>query len=251
MRALRILLIIIVIVGGLFVIADRVAVHFAQNEAADRIKTNEHLAETPSVSIDGFPFLTQVASGELDEIHVGIKDYEVATGTAGKNGGAGADTLRIDDLNADMHGVDFSSDYSSATARTATGTATISYDELLKAAKSEPTEIIPGVTAQILGLSDGGNGKIKVKVRIQGPTKALSQTTSLLSSITVENGIVKVHADSLPKTGLTLAEQKVRSITDFQQAIDQLPGGIKIDKVEAAEDGVHITAKGTNVSVTG
>jgi hypothetical protein len=251
MRALRILLIIIVVLGGLFVIADRVAVHLAQNEAADRIKTNENLAETPSVSIDGFPFLTQVASGELDEIHVGIKDYEVATGTAGKNGGAGADTLRIDDLNADMHGVDFSGDYSSATARTATGTATISYDELLKAAKSEPTEIIPGVTAQILGLSDGGNGKIKVKVKIQGPTKALSQTTSLLSSITVENGVVKVHADSLPKTGLALAEQKVRSITDFQQTIDQLPGGIKIDKVEAAQEGVHITAKGTNVSVTG
>lgn len=30
MRALRILLIIVVILGGLFVIVDRVAVHFAQ-----------------------------------------------------------------------------------------------------------------------------------------------------------------------------------------------------------------------------
>ena len=251
MRALRILLIVVVILGGLFTIADRVAVHFAQSEAADRIKTNEHLAETPSVSIDGFPFLTQVAGGELDEIHVGIKDYEVTTGTAGKSGAAGAGTIRIDDLHADMHGVDFSSDYSSATARTATGTATISYDELLKAAKPQPTEVLPGFTAQVLGLSDGGNGKIKVKVRIQGPTKALSQTTSLLSSVTVEGDTVKVHADSLPKTGVDLAEQRIRSITDFQQVIDKLPGGIRIDKVEAAEEGVHITAKGTDVNVTG
>lgn len=251
MRALRIILIIVVVLGGLFVIADRVAVHLAQNEAADRIKTNEHLTETPSVSIDGFPFLTQVAGGELDEIHVGIKDYEVDTGTAGGNGGA--DTIRIDDLEADMHGVDFSGDYSSATARTATGTATISYAELLKAAKSEPTEVVPGVTAKVLALSDGGNGKIKVKVRLEGSVlgQKIAQTTSLLSSVTVEGDTVKVHADSLPKTGVELAEQKIRSITDFQQVIDKLPGGIRIDKVEAAEEGVHITAKGTDVNVTG
>ncbi|MDQ0787810.1 DUF2993 domain-containing protein [Streptomyces sp. B3I8] len=253
MRALRILLIVVVILGGLFTIADRVAVHFAQSEAADRIKTNEHLAETPSVSIDGFPFLTQVAGGELDEIHVGIKDYEVATGTAGKSGAAGAGTIRIDDLHADMHGVDFSSDYSSATARTATGTATISYDELLKAAKPEPTQVFPGVTAKVLGLSDGGNGKIKVKVRLEGSVgpKKFSQTTSILSSVTVEGDTVKVHADSLPETGLGLVERDVRSVTDFQQVIDKLPGGIKIDKVEAAQEGVHITAKGTDVDVTG
>ncbi|MFE0510626.1 DUF2993 domain-containing protein [Streptomyces sp. NPDC058964] len=248
MRALRILLIVVVILGGLFVVADRVAVYFAEGEAADKLKTTENLAATPDVSIKGFPFLTQVAGGSLDDVEVGIKDYEAATGK-------GTEKIRIDDLKAHMKGVEFSGDYSSATASTATGTATISYDELLKTAKSEPTELVPGVRADVVGLSDGGNGKIKVAVRVKGTVAGaipVDRTLSVLSSVTVENDKVQVHADSLPAIkGLALAENRVRQITDFQQAIDQLPGGIKLDKVQAAADGVEISVRGSHVRLAG
>ncbi|MHC3469058.1 LmeA family phospholipid-binding protein [Streptomyces sp. 7R007] len=246
MRALRILLIVVVILGGLFVIADRVAVHLAQNEAADKIRTTEGLDSTPDVSIKGFPFLTQVASGELDDVQVGIKDYDADTG-AGSSGGP--KTIRIDDLKADMKGVSFSGDYSSATAAHATGTALVSYDELVKAAKSEPTRIFPGVHAQVVGLSDGGNGKIKVEIKVT--VAGASQTYPVLSSVTVEGDTVQVHADSLPRLVVDLAESRIRTITDFQQTIDQLPGGIKLDSVRAAQDGVEIKVKGSNVKLAG
>lgn len=177
MRALRIILILVVVLGGLFVIADRVAVGFAEDKAADKIKTTEGLASTPDVSIEGFPFLTQVVGGELDDVKIGIKDYEASTG--GTNAAAG--TIRIDDLNAEMHGVAFNSDYSSATATSATGTASISYAELLKAAKAEPTQVASGVTAQVIGLSDGGNGKIKVTVEATVLGTKLPQPVSVLS----------------------------------------------------------------------
>ncbi|MET8942487.1 DUF2993 domain-containing protein [Streptomyces sp. NPDC004542] len=245
MRALRALLIVVVILGGLFVIVDRVAVHFAEGEAADRLKATESLADTPDVSIKGFPFLTQLAGGSLDDVEVGIKDYEAATGN-------GAEKIRIDDLKADMKGVDFSGDYSSATASTATGTATVSYAELLKTAKSEPTQIAPGVTARVVGLSDGGNGKIKVAVEATVLGSKLPKPVHVLSSVTVEGDKVKVHADALPVIGgADLAENRVRAITDFQQAIDQLPGGIELDSVRAARDGVEITVQGSNVRLAG
>ncbi|WMD09630.1 DUF2993 domain-containing protein [Streptomyces sp. FXY-T5] len=244
MRALRILLIFVVILGGLFVIADRVAVGFAEDEAADRLKTTENLSATPDVSIKGFPFLTQVAGGSLDDIEVGIKDYEAAAGNGQK--------IRIDDLRADMKGVEFSGDYSSATASTATGTATIAYDELLKTAKSEPTQVAPGVTANVIGLSDGGNGKIKVTVEATVLGTKLPEPVSVLSSVKVDNGTVRVHADGLPKFGgVDIAENRVRAITDFQQKIDGLPGGIKLDTVQAAPDGVEITVKGSGVRLAG
>ncbi|MFI5686846.1 DUF2993 domain-containing protein [Streptomyces sp. NPDC051636] len=245
MRALRILLIVVVILGGLFVIADRVAVSFAEGEAADKLKASENLAETPDVSIKGFPFLTQVASGSLDDVEVGIKDYEAATGN-------GTEKIRIDDLKADLKGVDFSGDYSSATASSATGTATIAYAELLKTAKSEPTQVAPGVTARVVGLSDGGNGKIKVAVEATVLGNKLPNPVPVLSSVAVEGDRVKVHADALPAIGgVDIAEDRVREITDFQQAVDQLPGGIKLDKVQAAKDGVEITVKGSNVKLAG
>ncbi|MER6979411.1 DUF2993 domain-containing protein [Streptomyces carpinensis] len=237
MRALRVLLIVVVILGVLFVVVDRVAVHFAQGEAADKLRTTENLASTPDVSINGFPFLTQLASGRLDDVEVGIKDYEAATGK-------GTEKIRIDDLKADMKGVKFSGDYSSATADRATGTATIGYDELLKAAKSEPTDVGLGITAQVVGLSDGGNGKIRVAVKFS----LLPKPISVLSSVTVQDDKVQVHADALPRlAGVQLIESRFRSITDFQQVIDQLPGDIRLDSVRAAKDGVEITVKGTNV----
>ncbi|MGW0842184.1 LmeA family phospholipid-binding protein [Streptomyces sp. NPDC002787] len=244
MRALRILVIVAVILGGLFVVADRVAVGFAEDEAAQQLKTSEGLAATPDVSIKGFPFLTQVAGGELDDVEVGIENYEASTGKSGES-------IRIADLKANMRGVSFSSDFSSATAASATGTATISYTELLKAAKSEPNDIGLGFTARVVGLSDGGKGKIKVDVEIDPPALE-PQTVSVLSTVSVKGDTVEVHADSLPSAGgFDLAEDAVRSITDFQQAIDDLPGGIKLDKVEAAPSGVEITVKGSNIKLAG
>ncbi|MEV5428294.1 DUF2993 domain-containing protein [Streptomyces sp. NPDC052701] len=245
MRALRILLIVVVVLGGLFVIADRLAVNFAENEAADRLKANENLSVTPDVSIKGFPFLTQVASGALDDVEVGIEEYEATTG-----GGEGR--IRIDDLRADMKGVEFSGDYSSAVAASATGTATVSYEELLRAAESEPTQVAPGVTAHVVGLSDGGNGKIRVAVEATVLGRKLPEPVQVLSSVAVQDGTVRVDADSLPSfAGVDLAEGRVRAITDFEQRIDGLPGGIELDRVVPAEDGVEITVKGSDVRLAG
>ncbi|KRD17637.1 MULTISPECIES: DUF2993 domain-containing protein [unclassified Streptomyces] len=245
MRALRILVVVVVILGGLFVLADRLAVNFAEGEVADKLKANEGLAATPDVSIKGFPFLTQVVGGSLDDVEVGIKDYQAATGTSGR-------TIRIGDLQANMKGVEFSGDYSSATATSATGTASITYAELLKTAKAEPTEVVRGVTANVVGLSDGGNGKIKVAVQATVLGTKLPQPVYVLSTVTVQGDTVRVHADSLPSFGgVRAAENEARLITDFQQKIDDLPGGIKLDKVQAGKDGVEISVKGSNVRLAG
>ncbi|MFF1355732.1 DUF2993 domain-containing protein [Streptomyces sp. NPDC058297] len=242
MRALRILLIVVVILGGLFVIADRVAVNYAEGEAADRVRTSEGLQENPDVSIKGFPFLTQLAGGTLDDVEIGIKDYDA------KSGG---ETIRIADLKAEMHGVQFNSSFSSATADSATGTARISYAELLKAVrKQDAAQVAPGVTAQIEGLSYGGGDRVKIEVALRTPVGTLHPT--VLSSVKVTGGKVSARADSLPKAGaLDLAEGRIRAVTDFQQAIDDLPAGIKLDRVEAVKDGVEISVKGSKLDLVG
>ncbi|MBW5424552.1 DUF2993 domain-containing protein [Streptomyces sp. BG9H] len=247
-RAIRILLVVVVVLAGLFVAADRLAVNFAEGEAAEKLRTNEGLSETPDVSIKGFPFLTQVAGGELDEVEVGIKDYDARSGS---------DSIRIADLTAHMKGVKFSGDYSSARAATATGTARVSYDELLKAGKSEPVELPLGATGKVVGLSDGGNGKIKVEVEVSKGGTTLPKPVHVLSSVRVEGDSIVVHADEIPKklevlgVSLPLPEGMVRDVTDFKQKVDDLPAGIKLQKVEAAPDGVDMSVTGSDVSLTG
>ncbi|MEU0966325.1 DUF2993 domain-containing protein [Streptomyces sp. NPDC005917] len=245
MRALRIFLIVVVILGVLFVVVDRVAVHFAEGQAAGRLKTTEGLASTPDVSIKGFPFLTQVAGGTLDDVAVGIKDYDATTGTAGK-------TIRIENLHADMKGVNFNGDYSSATAQTATGTALISYSELLKNVNTQPADLGLGFTGRVVGLGDGGNGKIKVSLDVTVPGVNTHQKVTVLSTVAVKDNAVQVHADNLPKlAGASVLEGRFREASDFRQAINQLPGGVRLDKVQAVQDGVEIGVKGSNVRLAG
>ncbi|MBQ1089229.1 DUF2993 domain-containing protein [Streptomyces sp. B93] len=244
MRALRILLIVVVVLGGLFVGADRLAVHFAEGEVADKLRTTENLATTPEVSIKGFPFLTQLVGGELEDVEIGIENYEANAGEGG--------TVRIDDLRANMKGVEFSGDYSSATANSATGTASIAYDELLRTAKSEPAQVAPGVTAEVVGLSDGGDGKIKVAVEATVFGTKLPRPVSVLSTVTAEGDTVRVKAEALPSIGgVQVGETQIRSITDFEQRIDGLPGGIRLDEVRAESDGVRITVLGSDVRLAG
>lgn len=246
MRGLRILLILVVILGVLFVVADRLALHFAEGEAADKLKTTENLSTTPDVDIKGFPFLTQVANRKLDDVRVDISDYEASTGDDKGT------TVRIDDLEANLKGLRFTgSSFSSATAESATGTANITYAELLKAAKSESTSVAPGLDLRVAGLSDGGDGRIKVTLE----AKVLGATLpkiSVLSAVTVHGDSVRVRAVKLPSfDGVTFAESSIRSVVDFQQTIEELPGGITLDKVEAAKNGVDIAVKGSDVHLVG
>ncbi|OAH13307.1 LmeA family phospholipid-binding protein [Streptomyces jeddahensis] len=255
MRALRVLVIVAVILGGLFVLADRVAVGFAENEAADRLRASEGLDSTPDVSINGFPFLTQLASGKLDDVEIGIKDLEASTTGNGNGNGddSGADSIRIAQLSAHLRGVTFSGDYSSATADTASGTALISYDELLKAAQVQPVQVLPGLTAKVTRLSDGGDGRIKLDVELTGSLfgNEINEQVSVLSSVKVDGDTVKVDAITLPDLPFSIGEDGLREITDFGQRIDGLPDGINLDKVRAAQDGVEISVTGSDVKLAG
>jgi hypothetical protein len=142
MRALRILLIIAVILGGFFVAADRIAVNMAESEAADRITFPQGTVGSTEVSIKGFPFLTQVAGKELDEVGITLTGIEA---------NAAGHRVRVGEMSADLFQVRLEGGgYFSATAARAEGTARISYADLTKAAGD-------GIT-----IPYGDNGKVKV-----------------------------------------------------------------------------------------
>jgi hypothetical protein len=256
MRALRILLIAVVALAGVFVAADRIAVHYAEGKAADELRSNENLPEQPDVSINGFPFLTQVVAGELDDVRIGIKDF-VASSDGVMTGGdgaraTGAGAIHIEDLVAHMKGVTFSDNFHSATADSATGSARITYSELLKAARVQPVEVAPGVTAKVIRLSDGGHGKVKVTVAATVLGQKLREPVTVMSTMSVHDDVVEVRADALPGFGgVATPESKVRRITDFRQAITGLPAGIHMDKVSAAPDGVHVLVGGSHAHLAG
>lgn len=233
MRAVRILLIIVVILGGLFVAADRIALHFAESEAADHAQRTQALSEKPDVSIEGFPFLTQVASKKLDEVKVTA---------SGITAGTGDTALRIERFTADLHGVRLGDGFSSAVADTADGTAQIAYADLTKAAPD-------GVTVAYGGAGSDGKGKLKLTATVT-VTGVGTVKPSVVSEISVKDGnTIEVKAVAFPDADELSADvqSQIRQQIDFTRKVEGLPEGIELKSVETGPDGIVVTTTGTNV----
>ncbi|MEU8700158.1 DUF2993 domain-containing protein [Streptomyces sp. NPDC048680] len=229
MRALRILLVIVVVLAGVFIAVDRAAVYFAESEVADRVRVSGAEIGSTDVDIKGFPFLTQVAGSELDEVDVKITGVETS---------ANGHTLRISRMNAELHQVRLTDGFSGATAARATGTAVISYADLTKAASAD------------VAVEYGGKGKVKVTGAVDILGRTISR--SVLSTVSLVDGhTVRVHADEVPGEGIPGLEGLVRKKTDFEREVGGLPNGLKLEKIQPTAAGLEISVTGTDVSLAG
>ncbi|MDP9950954.1 MULTISPECIES: DUF2993 domain-containing protein [Streptomyces] len=229
MRALRILLVLVVLLGGLFLAVDRAAVYFAESEAEDRVAMSADGAPSTEISIKGFPFLTQVAASRLDRVDLELTGMETS---------AGGRTVRVSEVRAQLHDVKLGSGYRTATAARATGTALVTYKDLTAAASD-------GVVVEY-----GGKGKAKVTGTVEILGRPISR--SVLSTVTRADGhTVKVRADKVPGEGIPGVEDLIRKRTDFEGDVDGLPKGLELQEVEVTEKGLEITVTGSNVSLTG
>ncbi len=117
---MRALLIVVVVLLGLAVLADRIAVGVAEDRVATELAAAGGLAGTPEVEIAGFPFLTQAIAGSYDEVHISLTADEL-----GQPEGTRADVV--------LHGVQvplsnvLSGSVSEVPVDRIDGTATLSY----------------------------------------------------------------------------------------------------------------------------
>ena len=58
----------VLVLAGLLLALDRIAVVAAQRQVARDVQAQEHLEVRPDVSIGGFPFLTQLVEGTYDDV---------------------------------------------------------------------------------------------------------------------------------------------------------------------------------------
>jgi hypothetical protein len=63
---------------ALLAILDRVGAEAAERAVAERIQIDQQLAVRPDVSIHGFPFLTQLVSGDYDQVDITVHDLGAA-----------------------------------------------------------------------------------------------------------------------------------------------------------------------------
>lgn len=88
----KLLVILVVALVGLLVVADRVVEVVAGHLVASHVRTAAQLGVTPSVTFEGFPFLTQAIAGDYREVSVTVHGLT--------SGG-----LRIATLQATLYGI--------------------------------------------------------------------------------------------------------------------------------------------------
>lgn len=224
-RRLLVILGVVFAVLAALLIADRLAVAYAQNTIASEVKKNG-FGKKPDVSIKGFPFLTQVAG----------RDFKRATMTAHD---IQAGPLKITSINVTARGVKTSGDFSSGTIGSVAGDAMVGFADLAAAADQ------PG-----LKLSAAGAGRVRLNVDLG---IADGEATA---RVTKEGNGIRVHdvkaegVDDLAELGDIAGIGNLKDL-DFTVPVSGLPLGLNFERLDVTNKGISLRVGGKNVKFAG
>ena len=214
------LLIVLVVLAVLFVIGDQVAKAYAQNTIASKIQSSSGMSSKPSVSIEGFPFLTQIAQHDVRVIDVSANNVP-----AGK--------FDISSVRAKATGVHLNSSFSGATVDQINGTALITFASLEQGLGVQGVATItadPADGPNAVKLSAGALGSVTGKVELTSPNEVTIQMGSLSGLASLLNGVVPLQTQTIQ--------------------IPKLPMGLVLQSVSVTNQGVVGTASAQNTTLT-
>jgi hypothetical protein len=210
------LLITLIILAVIFVIGDQIAKAYAQNMIANKLQSSANMSTKPSVTIEGFPFLTQVAAHDVKTIDINASDVQT-----GK--------LVISSVKATATGVHLNSSFNGATIDRISGTALVTFASLVDAAGA------PGVTIT----ADPSAGPNDANVSVGQFTATASVTQTGPSQITVRMQHLGGIAASL-----------IGQLPDYTFNVPKLPAGLQLQGVEVASQGIVIKVGATDTTLS-
>jgi hypothetical protein len=209
MAAFTVLVILIVLVIG-----DRVACAITENAFASQFQS-QGVPVKPSVSIEGFPFLTQLAAKDFNQVDISASNIPVNLPTGG--------SLSITSVHATINGLHISGYSSSANAKVdhITATAFVSFGSLAAAGSLGGTGVTltqagPNtvkITAGLAGLSDTEEAQIlqtgpqTITIKIVSSGGGLGDVLGAIGFNSFSFTLPKVVPASLRITALTLNSQ--------------------------------------------
>jgi hypothetical protein len=225
-RPWRTVIVVLIVLLGLLVAADFAARAFAQNKMASEIQ-QQGFPKKPDVSINGFPFLTQVISRDFKNIQLSSDNI-----TEGP--------LLIQSINATMTGVHVNSSFQSGTVDHLHGTATVTFPALANAMTSQ-AGALGSLVSSGLTLSDAGNNEVKASLDLLG---GLASGTAVWK--VTRTGHNDIHVHLVSATGLGSAATS--GITDINIPLPALPMGMTIQSIAVTPTGLVAVVTGQNVS---
>ncbi len=238
------LLVVVLVLVGLLVAADRVGAGIAENRLVSAVETElgkqEITAAGTSVDIGGFPFLTQVASGNYGRITIVIDQL--------RSGGLSVKTLHIDAEDVTAEPSDLLSGDPKAAAAKVTGVATIAWEDLPRLLN------YAGLGVGNATFSAAGDDvRVTGTVRVDGqqiPVSATAAFSVVKNQIRVKVSEASVSGQDVPPE----AKDYVNNLQDELSVgyrVPPLPFGLTVTKVAATDAGLAVTAVAKDVPLAG
>jgi hypothetical protein len=229
---MRTLLVVLLLLLGLAVVADRVGVGVAEDRVAATIAERGGLSGRPDVQIEGFPFLTQAIGGEYEEVRISLTAADL-----GQPEGTRADvTLR--GVHVPLSAV-LSGSVAEVPVDRVDGTATLSY-ELLSERLGPDTTLTP----------EGDLLRVERTVELAGLTLPLTAT----GTVTLQDGDLVVDVEEAAGAGVDLPGflvGRAADLLDLRYPIPELPFGLELTGVRPGEDGVRVAVEATDTVLRG
>jgi hypothetical protein len=224
---MRALLVVALLLIGLVLVADRVAVGIAEDRVAEQVAEKGGLAGTPEVDIDGFPFLTQAVGGRYDEVRISLTADQL-----GQPEGTRADVV-LRGVEVPLSSV-LAGSVQEVPVERIDGTATLSY-ALLSAQLGSGTE-----------LEREGDG-----LRITRTLEVLGQQVRLTATgqVALEGNDLVVDVEEASGAGVDVPGfllDRATDLLDLRYPVPALPFGLQLTGVRPAADGVDIRVEATD-----
>ena len=222
---LRVFLVVAVVVVVLAVALDFVARFVAQNVAASEIHKHGFPAR-PSVKIEGFPFLTQVASRDFHQVDISSGSFREGP-------------LRVSRFSAVATGVHVTGGFTAGRISQVRGSVIITFPALATALQTQIGPLGSLVGGSGLKLSSAGRHEVRASVSL------VLVSGSAVWRISRGNGQqFRIHLVSSHGLPVSL----LGSIRDFSVNVPHLPFGLKIRTVDVTPQGIVGKVAGRNLS---
>lgn len=241
MRKLIGLLVLLAILVGI----DRGSAALAGNAIAQRAQDSQHLATRPEVSVQGFPFLTQVVGGRYTEVTARL------TGVSTQGPRLTEVDVRAYDVRVPLGDI-LGGRVEQVLVGHAAGTVLIGYPDL-NAYLAREVGGVTGGAAQVSAKDDGGRVRLTGSVQIPVIGRQSASGDADLSvqgnQVTLRPAFIDIAGPVLPDYLKGLA---VDALT-IHLSLRGLPFGVRLTSVTAAPDGLRLngSADGLVVSPSG
>jgi LmeA-like phospholipid-binding len=210
----------IIVLLILATIGDRVANAIAENEIANQFVKNGFPVK-PSVTIEGFPFLTQLIAHDIHRVDISASNVP-------------AGPVSITSVKATATGVHLNSSFNGGTVDHITGTVFVSFASLASAGG--------GGSGTGISMSADGPGKVKITADVAG--QPIDTEVAKVSQTGPSQITVQVQPSGSPLSGL------LTSFGSYSFTIPKLPAGMQITGVAVTSQGITVSAAGNHTALS-